>query len=334
MVVDATRWGSAARHAAFTASVLVALLTAVRPAAADVAVADRFLDPSLAWLSAALPGPAESWRVTAADGIAPGSCDAGQSHPGWLSLTSTAPTRIAGCARLRPSRQVAVPVGRQAGVLVAKRGAPELSLDAVLLHRALDADAEGGARNWRDIDPRLPDTPIAVLLPGSGSPLWRLLSGTVLQAGCLSQPAIRRIFDAAERKARCEAVRADGVVDHRQDGTDIAGWLAARGAGAVAVVTFPEFLALGESVAPVAFDGVLPTIVAITADRYPMSRTIHLAVALSDPADPALLRQVLRIAGEETIGPSGTLAGFGIVPLPAAARVELREALLSLGGAI
>ncbi|BBK43571.1 hypothetical protein STVA_35910 [Allostella vacuolata] len=334
MVVDATRWGCAVRRVAFAASVLLALGTAVRPAEADVAQAERFVDPSLGWLAAALPDPPGSWRVTAPGGVEPALCGAGPALSGWLALAPMPLPPIAGCARLRPLRQVSLPLGRQAGVLVATRGAPELRLDAALLHRALDGGAEGGVRYWRDIDPRLPDTPIAVLLPGAGRPLWRLLSGTVLQAGCLSQPAIRRIFDAAERKARCEAVRADGAVDHRRDGTDIAGWLAARGAGAVAVVTFPEFLALGESVVPVAFHDVLPTVANITADRYLMSRTIHLAVALPGPADPALLRQVLRIAGEETIGPGGTLAGLGIVPLPAAARVEVREALLSLGGAI
>ncbi|WP_123689390.1 substrate-binding domain-containing protein [Allostella humosa] len=313
------------------ASVLLGFLVAAHPAPADAEAAARFLDPSLAWLAPALP---ESWRLAAADAVPPVLCAGRGPLSGWLALAPVPPPEFAGCARLRPMRQATLAVGRQAGVVVTGRGTPELRLDSARLHQALEGGAEGGPRSWRDIDSRLPDTPIAVLLPDAGSPLWRLLSATVLQAGCLSQPAIRRIFDAGERRARCEAVRTDGAVDRRQDGTDVTGWLAARGAGAVAVVTFAEFLALGDGVVPVALGDVLPTAAAITADRYPMSRTIHLSVGLPNPAGVAMLRQFLRLAGEETIGPAGSLAALGIVPLSAPARVELRQTLLSLGGAL
>ncbi|WP_374447462.1 hypothetical protein [Stella sp.] len=334
MVVDATRWGCAARYASLAALALISLLTAVRPAAADGGSVPQFIAPSFAWLAPGLPGSAETWRTTAADAIAPTLCRADRALAGWLALVSVAPSGIDGCRTLRPLRHVTLPIGRQAGVFVAARGGPALRLDAAIFHRALAGGADGGARTWRGVDGRLPDVAVAILLPDADTPSWRLLSAAVLQEGCLSRPSIRRIFDAAERKARCETVRADGAVDRRRDHADVAQWLAARGSGAVAFVSYPEFLALGEAVVPLPFADVLPTVAEIARDRYPVSRTLHLAVGLADPADPGLLRQVLRIAGEETIGPTGTLAGLGIVPLPAAARVELRETLLSLGGAI
>lgn len=332
MVVTATRSKHLGRPPWITLATLVAI-TLASPAAADPTTVSGVADPALAWLTPGVPVPGAGWRHVAADGMANALCGGDTPVRALVAVTTRPPAAMRDCRPMRGLRHATLRVGRQVGVLVTARGAPSLTLDAPTLYRAVAA-GDGGLRTWRAADGRLPDTPIAVLLPDAAGPTWSLLSALVLQSGCLAEPAIRRIFDAAERKARCEAVRADGVVDRRRDGADVGGWLATRGAGAVAFVSYPEFLALGDAVEPVAFDGALPTFSAIAADRYAVARTVHLTIALPSPADPELLRRLLRVVGEETIGPGGTLAGLGIVPLPAAQRVEAREALLSLGGAI
>lgn len=332
MFVDAAGPGRAGWRTGLAALALL-LMAVVRPAVADLAAAPRFVDPSLAWLGGGVPGPAAAWRIAAAGAMSDTLCASGKPLAGWLALAPAVPTAV-DCRPVRSLRVAVQPVGRQVGVFVTAPGAAPVRLSAATLHRAVGAGADARPTTWRAVDAGLPDMPIAVLLPAAGTAEWQLLSAAALQAGCLAQPAVRRIFDAGERKARCEALRTDGAVERRTPGVEVAGWLAAKGAGAVAFVSYPEFLALGDAVLPIAFDDSLPTLAAIAADRYPVSRTIHLSVALAEPTDPALLRDALRLAGEATIGPAGTLVGLGVVPLPAAARVQVRETLLSLGGAL
>jgi len=319
----------ALRRALLAGMVLAALGAPAASAAPPLALAD----PALAAFVRSLPTAPGAWREVATSEMPAASCTPVAAADGWLALTAAPPVRMTppDCPS-RDHRRATMAIGRQVGIFVTNRGQAGPALDAARLYRA--AAGSVTHERWRDVDPALPDLPVALLLPAPATPLWDLLSGTMLQAGCLRDPARRRIFDADERRRLCETLRADGRVHRRQTESDVAGWLAAQGPGAVAFVSFVEFLRLGDAVSPLPVDGALPTFSTVAADQYPVARTLYLSVGMTDANAASVLQAALPLVGEDAIGPAGVLAAQGVVPLPASRRVDLRETLMTMGGAL
>ncbi len=297
-------------------------------------------DPTVAAIARRVPMPAgpAAWAELAAGDMAEAVCRNGGASAGWVGLSASPPGRAsrAGCPAERALRQATMPVGREVGVFATSAAAPPFPLAIAQLHRAAAPQATGrgqGAGRWRELDPALPDAEIRLLLPAAGTPLWHLLASTVLETGCLADPALRRIFDAAERRRQCGTMRSDGPVQRRDDSADPVAWLAARGAGAVAFLSYSEFLKAGGAVSALPLDGVLPTFQALTADRYPAVRVIYLSVGLPAAGGDDALQAAMATVAEDSIGPYGALSSLGIVPLSAVERVDIREKLLAMGGA-
>lgn len=227
-------------------------------------------------------------------------------------------------------------VGRQAVALVAPMNSPVWALDLDALFSALGRNSGSAARptTWDAIDPSYPKLPIGVLLPSPESRVMRLFGALIMEQGC--DKAIGRIpFDRNDRIRFCDAVRDDSTVSHRRGGTrDVANWAAVAPPGQIAVVSVAELRQLDRQVVPLLFGGALPTADNIASGRYPAVERVDLMIVLPNQANNAQRTAARDLAfsllSEDSIGPAGSLALAGLIPLPPAERLAARSRVVAL----
>jgi phosphate transport system substrate-binding protein len=241
------------------------------------------------------------------------------------------PLDVEACRARSASDVLAVTIGYQVIALVTPAGAPSFAMPSADLFRALaeHVDEAAAPTTWRDVDPALPDLPIGVLAPPDGSVARRLFTTYVMEPACSGGPGASPPFGLGRRMAWCGAMRAaPGIVRRLGGGSEIAEWSASATPGQLAVVTLAELRGLGQAVLPLPLDGVLPTAANVEAGRYPAAeRVVLLIVAPPDASRAvrdALGRAAFDLLSERSIGPEGSLARAGLMPMPAAERVSSR----------
>jgi phosphate transport system substrate-binding protein len=308
------------------------LIACVPPAsAAPLLVVDTAVAHLVHALGSRDDGP-KPWTTRSRRELFSAGCDSAQ-QAGLVVVSVDSPSRRelteCGGAQIR----IVAPIGREAVYLLAKEadwGDPS-SRD---LYRALAAEvpvgdmlAHNSVRRWSELEPRLPNADIRVLLPGSDSPLRRLFARVVLEAGCRDVPAIAAIFARVERIAKCTTVRSDQAVELSAPDGDPAAWVASAPAHAIAIAAQPAIAAMPDNFSVLSVDGTFPTYSSVASGEYAASWTVYLTV-IGEPA----LDTAVRIVAESSIGPEGSMAAAGLTPLVAAERVALRARLFAAGG--
>lgn len=240
-----------------------------------------------------------------------------------LALLARVPSQaeVELCAGNARADAVAVPIARQAVALVRPAGTPVVAVNTTELFRAFTAHGPA-------------PTAGTLLLAPTGSIAQRMFDGRVMESGCVAgMPAAKLPFDRAERRDFCAKTRADGSVAQRSGGAeDVVAWARSAKPGALAVVSVAELPTIGDAVAPVALDGVLPLAVDIAEGRYLASRQVALLIVLPTDTDKArrdaARKTVFNLLAEASIGPSGSLEPADIVVLSPAERVAGRTRAL------
>jgi hypothetical protein len=111
-----------------------------------------------------------------------------------------------------------VELGRSALIFAARGGSELVGLTNRQVYLAVARDVPfktGFTRNTAvrcaDVDPALPAQDIRFQLPMRGEGSRATFDALVLQGGCRNEPAVRQVFDAQQRTARCMATRNDRV---------------------------------------------------------------------------------------------------------------------------
>lgn len=216
------------------------------------------------------------------------------------------------CAANGAGALMEVEIGRDGVAFVRGPDGPDLPLTPALLYRALAA-APGGrantARTWRDLDPRLPDTPIRLYGPPATSGTRDVLVAQILRQGC----------PAGERD--CSRLREDGAyIDAGEHDALIVQRLRAD-PQAIGVLGYGFLRANAGAVSGLALDGVRPTYAAIASGSYPGARPLYLYVKLAHLAAVPGLRDLLRFY-VASWGPDGELVRRGLIAAPAAVRAR------------
>ncbi len=269
----------------------------------------------------------------------------GAANPDMLALDRRmGRSQLELCRRNEVDRIVELGFGIDAVTLAGRRGGPFTGVTAMQLYRALAAEVVENDRfvanpfkRWREIDPALPDVEINVVVPEAGSDLRLLLGETVLQDGCRDVPAVRAIFSARDRVARCVALRSDGPVREVATAEARAQALSDAPEGALAVLGFELPARAASTLTVLAIDGIRPTYASIVDDSYPATRRVFVYVKRQNMRDAqgigvvrGLAEFMAELTSERMVGPDGKLAQLGMVALPAPERVELRRIARSL----
>lgn len=233
---------------------------------------------------------------------------------------------------------VELQLGLGAVVLAVRRGEPTPNLTTRQVWEALAAErvqSEDFVPNrvslWSDVSASLPRSEIRVLLPDESNGTTGLFEDLVMEAGCRDVRAIRLLFEAQYRRAKCVTLRDDGRV-RRLDQRDVPAQLLASPRGTIAVLSYDQMLASGGNFVALSLDGVLPTQATIFAQDYGPTRTIYLYAKRQHTRlqeGVGVVRGIREFLGEATseaaAGPSGYLAVTGVVPLGPAERAAQRR---------
>jgi len=231
------------------------------------------------------------------------------------------------------------------GIVVANsRAAPPTSLTLQQLWLALAKDVpEGGVdggtlvanpyQKWSDIDPSLPDVKIEVLGPPPTSGTRDAFVELAMEGGCKSFESIAALkkSDKDAYKAVCHSIREDGAwIDTGENDNLIVQKLEAN-PDAFGVFGFSFLDQNSDMIQGSMVDGVEPTFEMISAQEYPVSRSLYFYVKNAHvDSIPGMQDYIVEFTSEGAWGPDGYLADKGLIPLPDADRDASRAAATSL----
>ncbi len=187
-----------------------------------------------------------------------------------------------------------------------------------------DEFARNTAVRWADVDPALPAQDIRFLLPMREDGSRAAFDALVLQGGCRNERAVRQVFDAQQRTARCITTRTDRVRELPRAQSVKA--LLEAPVGTVGVLSQREMPQAGGQLVGLVMDGVAPSAAAIQGASYDLFNSYWLYARRGTPGVARILEQA---QSDAIIGPDGPLAALGLVPLPSDERAAQRAELSS-----
>lgn len=228
------------------------------------------------------------------------------------------------------------------GVVIAYRGDSgfgELSLTGRQMWLAMaksvpinGAMAPNPYKNWNEIDPSLPASPILLYLAAKGNAGRDLFGDLVLKPVCNDEPAMATMAEDAREEA-CLAAREDGaVLDFEASRDALIAMTESSDQPLVltnlqTVTTTPE----AKSAPLVKIDGVAPNGTTIASGEYKVSRTHYLYVKNQNVGHvPGVMEFVAEFVSDAAQGPNGYLLADGWIPLKEDERREMAARAKSL----
>jgi phosphate transport system substrate-binding protein len=234
-----------------------------------------------------------------------------------------------------------VKIGYDGIVVANSRTAEPVSLTLQQLWLALAKEVpEGGAdggdlvanpyKMWSDIDPSLPAVKIEVLGPPPTSGTRDAFVELAMEGGCESFESIKSL-DKDAYKSVCHSIREDGAwIDAGENDNLIVQKLEAN-PDAFGVFGFSFLDQNSDLLQGATVDGVEPTFEKISAQEYPVSRSLYFYVKNAHvDSIPGMQDYIAEFTSEAAWGPDGYLADKGLIPLPDAEREKVRESSMAL----
>lgn len=179
---------------------------------------------------------------------------------------------------------------------------------------------------WNQVDPSLPNTEIAVFIPGEKHGTREVFEERVMTGGCRDFDEIKAIADARERAAACIRVRKDGRSnDIDGDYTETLARID-RNRTAIGVFGLSFYDQNRDKIRVSTVNGIEPTVETIATGRYPVSRPLFFYVKKQHVGViPGLKEFTDFFLSERMIGPDGMVTEKGLIPGPDAERRQWRE---------
>jgi phosphate transport system substrate-binding protein len=223
------------------------------------------------------------------------------------------------------------------GIVVANsRQAPAFKLTRKQIYQALAREVptdDGKTRpnpykNWRDIDPALPNEKIEVLGPPPTSGTRDAFTELVMDEGCKSWGWVKDLEKSNKDrfKSICQALREDGgYVEAGENDNLIVNKLEANPT-ALGIFGFSFLDQNQDKIQGSVIDGVAPTFENIADQKYPVSRPLYFYVKDAHAAViPGMKEYVAEFVSEKAIGEDGYLPAIGLIPLPEKELQQVRK---------
>ena len=240
-------------------------------------------------------------------------------------------TEVEACRKNGVTQIIEIQIGIDGLVLAqAKRAAP-IELTQRQVYAALAATPFGGkqtARFWRDVDPALPPLRIEVIGPPPTSGTRDAFNELYMRAGCDTEPAMKALAkrDSARHAAICEKVREDGPYVEAGENDNLIVQKLVANPTAIGVFGFSYFEENRDKLKDVPVNGVIASYETIADGRYPGARPMFIYVKGEHVGAVRGLKQfLLEFTKPSTMGPRGYLARRGLIPLPEAQRLRMRQ---------
>ena len=123
-------------------------------------------------------------------------------------------SEYANCQKAGAKTIIELPIGIDGLTFIQNKDATALNLTPVDIYKAIAANPFGKpntAKNWSDVNPSLPATPIRVMGPSPVSGTRDSLGDLILTKGCETDAATKALKDD-QKKAVCTKIREDGAL--------------------------------------------------------------------------------------------------------------------------
>jgi phosphate transport system substrate-binding protein len=189
------------------------------------------------------------------------------------------------------------------------------------------------AKTWKDINPKLPATPIRVYGPPPTSGTRDALAELILTAGCETNAGMKAMAktDKDKHKAICTAVREDGAFIEAGENDNLIVQKLAANPGTLGIFGYSYLEENTSTVKGVALNGVAPTYQNISSFAYPGARPLYIYVKNAHAgAIPAVRAFIAEFTKESAFGPNGYLRQAGLIASPNPVRARSQQAARSM----
>jgi phosphate transport system substrate-binding protein len=242
------------------------------------------------------------------------------------------------CASNGVTDIVEVKIGYDGIVLANARGADTFSLSRKDIFLALaakvpnpkDPAATGVAtlvenpyKNWKDVNPALPNVKIEVLGPPPTSGTRDAFAELAMEGGCkkIDWIAALKKEDKKLYKSVCHTVREDGAYIEAGENDNLIVQKLQANPNALGVFGFSFLDQNGDKVKGNPVDDVTPTFDDIADGNYPVSRPLYFYVKKAHiGVIPGIQEYLAEFTSDKAWGEEGYLSDRGLIPMPDAER--------------
>jgi phosphate transport system substrate-binding protein len=228
------------------------------------------------------------------------------------------------CAKNGVKDVVEIQVGLDGIAFASAKGGLTMPLTVTDVYKALAAEPFGKpntAKNWRDVNPAFPATPISVYGPPSTSGTRDALKELILTKGCESDPAMKALkeTDQDKHKKFCEAVRTDGVYVEQGENDNLIVQKIADNPKAIGIFGFSFLEENMDKLQGLTMGGVAPTYATISDFSYPGARPLYIYVKAAHLKSIKGLQEYVNAFAAQW-GADGIMKAKGMVIAPEAVR--------------
>ncbi|MEJ2424251.1 MAG: PstS family phosphate ABC transporter substrate-binding protein [Candidatus Thiodiazotropha sp.] len=233
------------------------------------------------------------------------------------------------CAKNGVKEIVEVKIGYDGIAIANSKAAPQLKLSRKDLYLALAKDVpnpKGGDKlvpnpykNWKQVNPSLPDTAIEVLGPPPTSGTRDAFAELVMEHGCQEYPFIKAMkkTDKKAFKAACMTVREDGPYIEAGENDNLIVQKLEANKNALGIFGFSFLDQNSDKVQGSLIDGAAPSFDNIADGSYPVSRPLYFYVKKAHVGKiPGIEAYMAEFTSDKAWGDEGYLADKGLIPMP------------------
>ena len=192
----------------------------------------------------------------------------------------------------------------------------------------LALSARSTVRNWKEVDPSLPDREILVYIPGTKHGTREVFDIKVMEEGCKVVGTYDLVLkqnggDAKAASAECMKIRTDNIaIDIDGDYTETLARLEGNKTG-IGVFGLSFLLNNTDTLYAATINGVTASSETIASGEYPISRPLFFYVKTAHlDVIPGLHEFITFFMSDDIAGPGGPLEQYGLVPDPAIAETQ------------
>jgi len=252
-------------------------------------------------------------------------------------------SEIDDCRKNGVAEIIEIKIGFDGIVLANSRSAPLYELTRQEVYMALAKEVPSPAnptqlvanpyRNWKQINPKLPDVRIEVLGPPPTSGTRDAFTELMLEPGCEAFPVLKEMKakDNSRFMRVCTQLREDGGYVEAGENDNLIVQKIEANPRALGVFGFSFLEENRNKLQGSPIEGTEPSFENIAAGDYPVSRSMYIYVKKAHVGViPGMQEFITEFTSERALGEEGYLADKGLIPLPKADRAKVRKAASGL----